>query len=132
MSHFRLTCPKCGMERPADMSPEACTDCGSPLDVKYSSNVRNPSEMPTPLHDFKSRLTLGEGNTPLTELTTIGGELPLRKLYAKLEFLNPTGSFKDRGTATMLSVALEHGVSELVEDSSGTVSYTHLTLPTKA
>ena len=107
------------MERPADMSPESCTGCGSPLDVKYSSNVRKLSEMPTPLHDFKSRLTLGEGNTPLTELATIGGKLPLRKLYAKLEFLNPTGSFKDRGTATMLSVALEHGVSELVEDSSG-------------
>ena len=102
------------MERPADMSPEACTGCGSPLDVKYSSNVRKHSEMPTPLHDFTSRLTLGEGNTPITELATIGGELPLQQLYAKLEFLNPTGSFKDRGTATMLSVALEHGVSELV------------------
>ena len=31
-------------------------------------------------------------------------------MVAKLEFMNPTGSFKDRGTATMLSVAMEHGV----------------------
>ncbi|GIT02519.1 MAG: hypothetical protein CM1200mP27_11440 [Chloroflexota bacterium] len=45
--------------------------------------------MPTPLQILKSRLTLGEGNTPLTELATIGGGLPLRKLYAKLEFLKP-------------------------------------------
>jgi threonine synthase len=43
----------------------------------------------------------------------------MRHLHGKLEFLNPTGSFKDRGTAVMLSVAMEHGVTELVEDSSG-------------
>ena len=40
-------------------------------------------------------------------------------MVAKLEFMNPTGSFKDRGTATMLSVAMEHGVEAVVEDSSG-------------
>lgn len=93
-------------------------DCGSPLDVAYTSDTQGHG-MPTPVHHPESAVTLGEGGTPVTGLTTIGDRLPLRQLYAKLEFLNPTGSFKDRGTAAMLSVAVEHGVTEIVEDSSG-------------
>ena len=119
MSHFLLTCPRCGKPRPSDMSVEACTNCDSPLDVAYSSDVENHRGMPTPVHDLEFALTLGEGNTPITELASVGDNLAMQKLYAKLEFLNPTGSFKDRGTAAMLSVAREYGVTELVEDSSG-------------
>ena len=106
------------------MSAEPCRSCGSPLDVAYIAGGETKLEanghaVLTPVHDTNAGVTLGEGNTPCVILNTIGGRLPLGKLYAKLEFLNPTGSFKDRGTATMLSVASEHGVTELVEDSSG-------------
>ena len=45
--------------------------------------------------------------------------LGLRRLYAKLELLNPTGSFKDRGSAVVVSAAREMGVTAIVEDSSG-------------
>ena len=118
MSHIELRCPKCSTSRPADMSSEACRDCGSPLDVAYNSHP-DGLRIPSPVHDPSFKVSLGEGNTPSVILTTIGADLPFGRLYAKLEFLNPTGSFKDRGTATMLSVANEHGVTELVEDSSG-------------
>ena len=106
------------------MSADACRDCGSPLDVHYlpGHNARRGSdgfEIPTPVHDPSCSVSLGEGNTPSVRLTSLGAGLPLLQLHAKLEFLNPTGSFKDRGTATMLSVAMAHGVIELVEDSSG-------------
>ncbi len=37
----------------------------------------------------------------------------------KLETQNPTGSFKDRGTAVLVSYLRERGVSAAVEDSSG-------------
>jgi threonine synthase len=60
------------------------------------------------------RFSLGEGCTPLVR-TEIDG-LPV---YAKLEYLNPTGSFKDRGTAMIVNHLLAHGVREVVEDSSG-------------
>ena len=53
------------------------------------------------------------------ELRATGELLGLSRLWGKLEFLNPTGSFKDRGTAIMISVAREQGVAEIVEDSSG-------------
>jgi threonine synthase len=71
------------------------------------------------LHDPIFALDLGEGRTPCVELPAMGALLGLRQLFGELEFLNPTGSFKDRGTAVMMAVAREHGVKELVEDSSG-------------
>lgn len=40
-------------------------------------------------------------------------------MYLKLEYLNPTGSFKDRGAATAISEALSRRCSLVVEDSSG-------------
>ena len=37
------------------------------------------------------------GNTPLLELTHFEKKLRLKaKIFAKLEFMNPTGSIKDR------------------------------------
>jgi threonine synthase len=37
----------------------------------------------------------------------------------KLEFLNPTGSFKDRGSAVLVSFLLSKNIQAAVEDSSG-------------
>jgi len=119
VSHFELACPRCGKTRPADMAVETCTGCGSPLDVAYTSGGHGDGNMPSPVHDPSSVVSLGEGNTPCVELQSLGGRLQLNRLYAKLEFLNPTGSFKDRGAAVMMSVAREFRVTEVVEDSSG-------------
>jgi threonine synthase len=60
------------------------------------------------------RVTLGEGATPLIE-----GEWCGRRVRFKLEFLAPSGSFKDRGVAVMLNYLLRHGVTAMAEDSSG-------------
>lgn len=40
-------------------------------------------------------------------------------LWCKLEYVTPTGSFKDRGAAVMMSVAAGAGVTRVVVDSSG-------------
>jgi threonine synthase len=65
------------------------------------------------------RVTLGEGDTPLVALPRWGAANGLQRVYAKLEFANPTGSFKDRGMAVLVSVARSQGARHLVEDSSG-------------
>lgn len=59
-------------------------------------------------------ISLGEGNTPL-HWSDVNG----RAVAFKLEFLNPTGSFKDRGTASLVSFLKQRAISAAVEDSSG-------------
>ncbi len=60
-------------------------------------------------------LSLGEGGTPLVE-TRFGGE----SLWVKLEFMAPTSSYKDRGTALLIShLAQQPGVEMVMDDSSG-------------
>lgn len=64
--------------------------------------------------DAKSVVSLGEGGTPLLERTWQG--VPL---YFKLEFMMPTGSFKDRGMTVMVSYLKSRGIDHVLEDSSG-------------
>ncbi len=59
-------------------------------------------------------ISLGEGRTPLVEV-----ELYRQKVVCKLEYLAPTGSFKDRGTSILVSALVEMGIKRVVEDSSG-------------
>lgn len=59
-------------------------------------------------------VTMGEGYTPLVATEIFGQEV-----FLKLDYLCPTGSFKDRGTTVMLSKIKEWGIDRIVEDSSG-------------
>jgi len=59
-------------------------------------------------------VTLGEGWTPLIPIQWEGWPL-----LAKLEFMMPTGSFKDRGMTVMISYLKQCGLERVLEDSSG-------------
>lgn len=72
---------------------------------RYRSAIRLPSQ-PT--------ASLGEGWTPLVPAQWRG-----RDVLMKMEFLMPSGSFKDRGTAVMLNYLKQTGVTDILEDSSG-------------
>lgn len=67
-----------------------------------------------PIDQAWEPLTLGEGNTPLVPLDWDGLRLQL-----KLESLAPTGSYKDRGSAVMVTALRGLGIQRVVEDSSG-------------
>jgi threonine synthase len=58
-------------------------------------------------------LSLGEGSTPLVEARNTAG------LHLKLEMLNPTGSFKDRGMVVAVERAVQRGARALVCASTG-------------
>ena len=129
MPHTILRCGDCQKYHVPDMMTLGCQSCGAPLDVEYigdgaeQSGIRLPGwtghSIPLPVHTSDAFVTLGEGGTPCIKLTNLSESLGLTDLSAKLEFMNPTGSFKDRGTSIMLSFAREQGVREIVEDSSG-------------
>ena len=64
------------------------------------------------------------GNTPLVESTNIEIQYSLKaKLYAKVEYFNPTGSVKDRIALSMINDAFNKGLinenSVLIEPTSG-------------
>lgn len=57
---------------------------------------------------------MGVGWTPLVQVPLLG-----RKTYLKLEYLSPSGSFKDRGVNAMVNQLVHMGVKSVAEDSSG-------------
>jgi len=65
-----------------------------------------------------SRVSLDEGGTPLVQAGRSADRLGIELAY-KDEARNPTGTFKDRGLAVAVSVALAHDVTGIVCASTG-------------
>jgi threonine synthase len=66
------------------------------------------------LVDRRHAVSMGEGWTPLIEGAWQGAAVQF-----KLEYLMPTGSFKDRGMTVMVSYLKSRGITHVLEDSSG-------------
>lgn len=107
-----LVCTACSTQYPPSVKIVRCVRCVGTLIITHREGVRDSSgRLPT--------MELGQGNTPSVELQATCELLGLRSLIAKLEFMSPTGSFKDRGSAVVVAAAVEESISEFVEDSSG-------------
>ena len=57
---------------------------------------------------------MGEGFTPLESMEWNG-----HRVLLKIDYLFPTGSYKDRGATVLISKVKELGIKKVVEDSSG-------------
>ena len=86
------------------------TDFKSMLDGRERGLWRYRGCLPFPEHP----VSLGEGGTPTIRRRERNAELLL-----KLEYCNPTGSFKDRGASVSMTRARAIGVNRVVEDSTG-------------
>ena len=119
------SCHACKRTYPVDTLRYKC-DCGGALNLKKAEN-------PFPLDEISGRSStlwryreaipvdddalvdsLGEGMTPLVPFDDAASEH-----YLKLDFISPTGSYKDRGASVLISKLRELGIREVVEDSSG-------------
>ena len=110
------SCRRCGRSY-AVWGPELHCTCGGPLawigpgapPDAAADGIWRYAELLPPV-STGHRITLGEAVTPV---------LHVDDLVLKLDYLLPTGSFKDRGAAVLASCALEAGVTAAVADSSG-------------
>jgi len=120
----KLVCSDCNQTYSADPRIWRCTHCGAWLDFRAVPFRRETVEARDqtlwryramiPLPPNAPIVTLGEGGTPLVD-----AELDGHRVYFKLEFLAPTGSFKDRGTTVLVSALKAAGVTHAADDSSG-------------
>ncbi len=118
---MKIACLNCGRPYPETGSPYQCPVCGGLFDDLQPLTFGKIDPSQPGIWRYRGSfgfqsvpLTLGEGNTPLIPARVFG-----RTLYFKCEQNNPSGSFKDRGTAALISFLVSRGVKEAVEDSSG-------------
>ncbi|GAB3281439.1 threonine synthase [Actinocorallia lasiicapitis] len=74
-----------------------------------------------PVSEKTPVVTLLEGNTPLVPARRVS-DLTGCEVYLKVEGLNPTGSFKDRGMTMAISKAAEDGAKAVICASTGNTS----------
>ncbi len=122
---MNITCTNCRRLYPDEGAPYKCPKCGGLFDI--SDLEYDPTQVDRSArglwryrHTFVGLpadyppVSLGEGNTPLIWAEAFG-----RQVAFKCEFMNPTGSFKDRGTTLITTFIKSRAVTTAVEDSSG-------------
>jgi threonine synthase len=93
-----------------------------PFQPRYTGLIEKYRDR-LPVHDNTRIISLGEGNTPLVQLTNIPQLLGKDvDIYVKCEGLNPTGSFKDRGMTMAVTKAVEEGSKAIICASTGNTS----------
>ncbi|HTY89762.1 MAG TPA: threonine synthase [Methanocella sp.] len=127
-----LQCVRCGRKYPKEEIRYRC-DCGDSIEIVYDygeldiswPELRKRTFCHWRYREFypdlkkKSIITMGEGGTSLVRSRNVVEKTGCRELLFKMESLNPTGSFKDRGSTVEISHAKEYGAPELVLASTG-------------
>lgn len=130
-----LECAACGTVHAINERQSTCQVCGGPLYCRYGlcqatdeaslarmdASPRNfwRWECLLPVQTAPYRVSIGEGDTPLLRLTSVGRRLGLTELYLKDESGNPTGSMEARGFSTAVARARELGADTIAVASTG-------------
>ena len=101
----------CGQDRSPLMVSDLPGITREQIDTPERSQWRYRAALPVAIDQ---PISLGEGCTPLLPARLGGADVRV-----KLEWFNPTASFKDRGTTVMLSMLRQQAVERILEDSSG-------------
>jgi threonine synthase len=127
-----LECIFCQKKFPLDIFYPFCPECQEPLLCPIPQKKRTISmEKSSPLEKFLDflplskvdpRLSLGEGNTPLVKLEHLTKKFNIPPVFIKNEAVNPTLSFKDRGTAVAIQKAAALGMEKIGTVSTGNMA----------
>jgi threonine synthase len=117
-----LECLFCQTKHPLDLFDPFCPDCGEPMLLSSPCRGRKfaPHKNLAPekyldflrLSQINPRLSLGEDNTALVPLPRLMQRYRFPRVIAKIETMNPTGSFKDKGTCVAVQKASAAGVKK--------------------
>jgi len=147
----KLRCVGCGTEFERAAQDFRCVNCGELLEVFYpawekgdpshaeelqtlwlerrkslhaldQSGVWRFRELLPGMLDWNKVITLREGNTSIFELPRCAKSAGVRRLRAKHQGMNPTGSFKDTGMTAAISVAVEEKFRWVACASTGNTS----------
>ncbi|MDT7878072.1 MAG: threonine synthase [Candidatus Caldarchaeales archaeon] len=131
---YKLVCISCGEEYPYSQIIYRCSRCGDLLECRIEpGRVFSLLSLPGRVQSmwryrellpgfFREVVTLEEGYTRLVKAERLAKILGVRELYVKMEGLNPTGSFKDRGMSVGVSMAKTLGSRQVVCASTGNTS----------
>ena len=119
-----LYCPQCSTSVADPLRAYCCPSCSGPLACRQEPASFPKEDLalrpPTPwryaeaLPEWAGELSLGEVLSPLVPFDVDGHSVLL-----KCDQAQPTGSYKDRGSALLVRFLQQRGVREAVEDSSG-------------
>jgi len=128
---FELACIECGASYDNSTYRLFCSDCNGLLDARYDTPKSKEARIINgksgfakhlpmlPIRDPSNLVTMNEGDTPIVPLSKVGQTIGVKRLYGKVEYFNPTGSFKDRGNAILVSVLKDTGITAVVESTGG-------------
>ncbi|MCC9198528.1 pyridoxal-phosphate dependent enzyme (plasmid) [Arthrobacter sp. zg-Y820] len=122
---YALRCVRCDAEN--DLGRYDCARCAGVLvvdagpvaDLTPAKGTAGVWRYPQLLPSASNQVSIGEGQTPLIDISGLQPAGRDFRLYAKLEGANPTLSFKDRGMALAVSIAVDRGCTSLVVASTG-------------
>jgi len=127
-----LECVFCDKKYPMDVFSPFCPDCHEPLLVSETQKKRifhTDKKLAVqifqdflPLPKIDPRLSLGEGDTPLLKLDRLMSKYGFPRVLAKNETVNPTASFKDRGTVLAVQKAVSLGINKIGTISTGNMA----------
>jgi threonine synthase len=128
----RLECLCCTKKYPLNIFDTYCPVCHEPMLVSSTPRKRTFAldrslslekfQNFLPLAHVAGSLSLGEGDTPLLALDRVRRKHHLPPVYAKNETVNPTQSFKDRGTAVAVQKAVALGIKTIGTVSTGNMA----------
>ncbi|MHA1776332.1 MAG: pyridoxal-phosphate dependent enzyme [Promethearchaeota archaeon] len=101
-----------------------CPECNNlleikPLHIDHKPDLKKFWDFTDFFPHFSKKVSLKEGNTSILKIHNIP---ELRNTLMKLEFRNPTGSFRDRAAALLVSDALSRKSSDIITVSTGSFS----------
>ena len=132
---YYLVCDKCDAKYDGSKYRLHCESCQGLLDARYDTPATAEARvvsgaqgtarfLPTlPINNPANLVTMGEGSTPIVPLPRVAQALGLANLNAKMEYFNPTGSFKDRGNTIQVSVLKDTGVTEVADATGGNAGH---------